>query len=737
MKKEKKKCKFNYRHIIAIAITLGFMALAIFKFNTGYIRIWESLQDLFWSICYYFAELFDVEHNIEVTVNNYSVVPWTPFLGLPATWEEFVQKWETYWDIIFTKENFVQYMIFLSNLLLLISRIIVIAVMPLVLILYLLFDKYLNTHNNDYNRDSKPLTFMKWCADMIVKPVVLWIKGFLTFVSERKIYRILWFVIWGYNFNFFVVLIEFFAYYFYFAIAFDFLSLYKQLYKLLCDASVMIAFIPTFVWCCFWYWVFDKIRKSIAYKVLYHHEAMNCGFINERPIVTMTCGTMGKKKTTMITDMTLLQEKMFRDKALELMLENDLKFPNFPWINLENFMRFAMDKHIVYSLATIRKTVKHLRFCFEESQTADAGTKKAIRRHLKRRYNLKYENYIFGYDYEKYGLTYDDKLKTVNIWSVIESYAQLYFVYVLKSTLIVSNYSIRTDSVIKDLGNLPLRDNDFYHRNSKFIYELSRYSNIIDFDALRLGRKVDADNPKKDSFEFGCVDFTEGGKERKNNLQLQETKKKDEGANQKNDGFNDWLKMIRHSGTIDYFPFCKVFTDEQRPESWGADGRDLCEIIHIRDGGKTKLAMPFFALEELIYALVYDKFVNLYKQYRHVRADNTVPMYTFKKLMSLFQRYYKNVYNQFGYSQMRLQVESGTQDGELDEKTYYLDNKRIYSDRFSTDCFSEFFTTKSLRSRMGFDDLEEYQSSKATFDELKKQNSYFIADLTHKQENDK
>ena len=86
---------------------------------------------------------------------------------------------------------------------------------------------------------------------------------------------------------------------------------------------------------------------------------------------------------------------------------------------------------------------------------------------------------------------------------------------------------------------------------------------------------------------------------------------------------------------------------------------------------------------------------------------------------------------------MKLQVESGTQDGELDEKVYYLDNKRIYSDRFSTDCFSEFFTTKSLRSRMGFDDLEEYQSSKATFDELKKQNSYFIADLTHKQENDK
>ena len=86
---------------------------------------------------------------------------------------------------------------------------------------------------------------------------------------------------------------------------------------------------------------------------------------------------------------------------------------------------------------------------------------------------------------------------------------------------------------------------------------------------------------------------------------------------------------------------------------------------------------------------------------------------------------------------MSLQVESGTQDGELEPKAYYLDNKRIYSDRFSTDCFSDFFVTKSLRSSIGIEDLEEYGSSKATLEELKLQNSYFVADLINKQENDK
>ena len=58
-------------------------------------------------------------------------------------------------------------------------------------------------------------------------------------------------------------------------------------------------------------------------------------------------------------------------------------------------------------------------------------------------------------------------------------------------------------------------------------------------------------------------------------------------------------------------------------------------------------------------------------------------------------------------------------------------SKKIYSKRFSTDCFSDFFTQKALRSPVGIDDLPEYKAEKATFDELNKQNSYFIRDLVN------
>jgi response regulator RpfG family c-di-GMP phosphodiesterase len=65
--------------------------------------------------------------------------------------------------------------------------------------------------------------------------------------------------------------------------------------------------------------MFDNFRKRIGLSHLRWLEARNCGFINDLPIVSMTCGSMGKKKTTIITDMALSEEVMLRQKAVELL----------------------------------------------------------------------------------------------------------------------------------------------------------------------------------------------------------------------------------------------------------------------------------------------------------------------------------------------------------------------------------------------------------------------------------
>ena len=103
----------------------------------------------------------------------------------------------------------------------------------------------------------------------------------------------------------------------------------------------------------------------------------------------------------------------------------------------------------------------------------------------------------------------------------------------------------------------------------------------------------------------------------------------------------------------------------------------------------------------------------------------------------MFNNLYTRTYNTFGYYKLKVQVENGTQDGILNDKKYYLMSKKIYSKRFSTDCFSDFFDKKALNSKYGINDLKEYGTEKATFDELKEQHSYFITDLTDKQNEDK
>ena len=708
--------KVDYRHIICIIITLGVVALGVFRFFDSIGRIIEACRDFGLSIAYYFCELFMMPHNIIPTVNdyaNYDLIynPFggiSPSISLPDSWEGFKVKWGEYWQAFASKENLDGYFAWLGDFLYAFSLVILIC-LPLVIILILVSRKLLNKQNNDWGEDTGPLKLFKAAANHTYRPAKEWLADFSHFVAEHKAYWGIWLALFALYFNIATIFIEFLAFYFYFVVSFDFVSIYRQVYKLACDLWVPFNFLPWWAWVIAALWLIDRWRRKIGFARLRHNEMKNRGFINARPIVFMTCGTMGKKKTTMISDMALSQEVMFRDKAFEKLLEEDLKFPYFPWINLENAIKTGMEYHHIYNLATVELYIH-----------------KKQRRWLKSSCREK----IFNYDYERYGLTYNDKQKIIDIWEVLETYAKLYFIYVIQSSLIIANYSIRSDMLISDLGNFPLWDSDFFERDSRLIDSFSRHAHIIDFDALRLGKKVIEHNPNSDFFEFGVVVITEVGKERKNALELKEIKAAAKESNQKNDGFNDWLKMIRHSATVANYPFVKVITDEQRPESWGADARDLCEIVHIKDSGPTKLAMPFFFIAELLYSFIFGRFVNAYYKYRYLRGDNTLLMHILKTFAAKIQHYYTGIYNTFGYCALNVQVESGTQDGELSAHKYYLANKKIYSKRFSTDCYSDFFAVKALRSNIGIDDLREYATEKASVDELTRQNSYFVRDLT-------
>lgn len=700
--------KRDYRHWICIGITLCFVLLAVFVFPHAFPRILESCVDIGTSAKYYVSELFELNLKGEITVNSFSKMPFEMPFQLPNTWEEFQVAWGKYWELLFTQENFMAYLEKCADILFYVSKglIIVLPVLS-VIIVVAAFKK--REQNNDYNKDSRFLHWWKEKAEKkVYVPVKKWICGFVEFVKENFFYIKLWAWIWAYSFNGIAIAFECLAFYLYFVTSFKMADVYIQVLKLLMDLSVCIDFIPVLGWIFLGFVLLNVIRRKIGYDRLEHMENMNRGFINARPIVTMINGTMGTGKTTMITDMALSQEIMFRDEAFQRMMNCDLKFPFFPWINLELALKKAMKNHSVYNLATCRRFVRSKKRKFQK--------------------NVCRKN-IFMYDYERYGMTFDSKLFLEDIWEVIETYAQLYLIYVTQSSLIVSNYSIRSDIRLEDNGNLPLWDTELFKIDISMIEAYSKYAHILDFDMLRLGKKVVERNKKADSFEFGIIVITEIGKERGNNLENQEMKKKDDTANAKNDLFNDWLKMVRHNATVDNFPFVKVIVDEQRPESWGADARDLCEIGIIEERTSRKLAMPLFALSDLLIEWKLDKGIMPYAQHRFERGDNIAPVYFSHGLNAKLFKYHLGIYNTFGYDKLCLSVEKGTRDGKAKKHWYYLMDSKIRRKRFSTDCFSEVFEEKTLRSELGLDDLECYVTSKAKFWEMLKTNSYFFKKL--------
>ena len=620
--------------VITVTISLAFLAFGTI-FWQSYLRFGEACRDFGLSVACYFCELFGVEYSFAPTVTEYSAVLQWEIL-LPSDFASFTDAAGKYFSLLISGENFAGYWESVANGLEGTAKILVVA-LPCVLLLVIVVRAMYRKTNTKHNYDTLPLRIFKWLARWTYQPIKRVVKSYLAFLRRQSWIVVCWVILWVFHLNAASVVIGFFAYYFYFVLSFDVGNLYVQVCKLLIDLQVIFRHFPWWSIVTVCWLLFNRWRKKIALNRLRHFEARNCGFINELPIVSMACGSMGKKKTTLITDMVLSQEVMFRQKALSILQQNDMKFPYFPWIAFEDELRRCMEHGTVYNLASVKTWVALKRSRFA------------------RHHNIHWQ--IYGYELQRYGDTFDDALKVNGLFEVLETYAMAYFIYVIQSSLIVANYSVRTDNRLLNNGNFPLWLTDFFPKNRR---TESRHAHILDFDVLRLGRKVLENNPKAGSFEFGVVAITEIGKERGNNLELKEVKKGTDEANQKNDLFNSWLKMCRHSATVDNFPFIKVFTDEQRPESWGADARDLCDIINVISSGDMRLALPFYTIEEMISEWVFNRFMRLYEDFRFRRGDNTLLVHILKNVSAWLWRRNLRFYNRFGYCTLRIEKERGT-----------------------------------------------------------------------------
>ena len=689
-------------HILSALVLVASALIGALLCTDSYVRFGLSVQSFGLSVGYFFCRLFGITPGFEVKTDK--LPDSAPVEIIPTTPDGFGSRFERFGRLFVSGSNAGAYFGVLGYALyyILIAAAVILFI---ALVFRLVFAVKGQKIVVDRLTESRPLRAYKRILRSFISPTVAYVKDLIAFFKEHRAYHLPALVVWVFNLNIPTIVFGAFAWLFYFLVTGDVVSIYTNIVRLASDLKQTFSILPAWVWVIVWLIILDVACRRIAENRLRRMEMANCVFLEELPICTMLVGSMGKGKTLLLTDMTLSRQAMFRDNARAKLIELQMQFPAFGWQLFEEEIRSGLEDKSLFNLASCRVYVRNLYLAWKSAEED--------------------KSLLFGYDGP---LTYDDGLYRRLLWEVLMSYAQLFYIYTVTSTLIASNYSIRDDSKIMDLGNFPMWDSDFIGRTADDVDE-SRFSHILDFDACRPGKKVKKDNPHAESLEFGVIVITEVAKERGNQKDETGLSKEDEKANILNDGFNLRLKMCRHAATVEYYPYICYLIDDQRPESLGADARELCNIVHIGSDIERDNAIPFYWAREWLYRRLYERLAAMYTDHRFRRSDQTLRSYLIHSLAAALYRRHSRTDNRYGYREYTLGVEAGTQDGAVRARPYYLVHKKILAKRYDTACFAEIFAMQSLKTPGGVDHFPEYKNVRASVNELKQQNSYFVGKI--------
>lgn len=702
--------KKNYLYFVCISVLLLFVGIGIIYFPNSICRLYEAGRDFVLSVGYYVCEMFELGDMIKPTVNDFPSLQiaeskFQPLTLIPQNLDAFWAKIEAYGDRLIDPINLIEYVLFLTRLLITLSQLIL-PLMSLCLFVYGRIANMFRAQNNAYAVDSKGVKVVRFLFKRFFLPIFRFLKRLWIFAKQKK-FVLISSLLWAFYFNVYTIIVEAFAYYFYFCACFDVVSLYRQVYKLLLDLTPMIRFIPLVIWAIIVLYFWNSMANSRAKGKQRHKENKNRGFGNARQIFIYIIGLMGAGKTTQAVDMGLTYTVQMRDDAFEVIYENDLRFPMFPWINFENALKEAFEKHIVYDTRRCKIFVQ-------------AWKEKFLTNPCK-------EN-IFDYEYDTYAMTYYNRLSNITIWDALEEYAQAYFIYVIQTSLMISTFSVRTDSILQDIGNFPLWNHSFFNRDVRQSELYSRYATIFDQDIVRLGKLMVDNNPHRYAFGFGIYVWDELDKERKNSLELQEVKASAKECNQKNDLMEPMIKVIRHGCMIGRRNFVRCIGTGQRADDLGAKLRGVCEIINIAKVGETELSLPFwspyFVFKDL-FGWIMNRHCELYYQYRFNRSDNVLLLQTWHYLVSRYMQACNIMENQFGFQVVTLEVETDKLKGKFKKHKYYRQFDKVYKDRFVSDASGDMFDHRRDYSEVGLCDIPTFKTKRASAEELELTNSHF------------
>ena len=689
----------NYRHYIAMSIILVLLILTGLNISSN-LRFYDSLINIKNSIVYYFRCLITLDFDASnITITNIDHV--FDGFAFPINFDAFVIKFRSFFKLFINLDHLKNFGQYLSNNLEVISRILLIGILPLFLIIFLIRIIFFKRNDKPAGYISKPLRIVKKINDVSFKKINAWIKDFIIFFFSY-FYKTILIIIILYNLNLISFVVDFFAWYFYFIFSFDLISIYTLLLKLFIDISVLYhpIFIP--LWIILFYYLILKARLKAAYLKLYKFLLKNEEFINGLGVTTGIYGPPGAGKNTIEVAMAIQNEKIMRDNCENDMFEIRLEFPDFPWAILEQE---------IIDLMIEGKVVNKIQ----------------IKHHFKEKF--KDESIYYDYDISKKKSYHYDNLKNVSLLDEILDYAQLFYIYI--GSLSISTYSINYDDcLIYDGLHHPIYDFDWLKRDYR--YSEIRRSKNIDFNMFRMLKTIDTNNPHLAVLDSGIITLSEISKERGNAISNRD--RKDDDVKPSNDGYAMTFKLIRHLGSVRHRCYIKTFWDDQRLGALSGDENNLAEtnIYILANQPDFKLSIGLFFIESTILSWICDIFSNIVKKYITIRNDDNILISLIKYVASFSCNLKRNIFNAFAYKKMNVSLSNcsinGTQKND-DEMVYYIIPKIVYANRYRSSCYEGLFEKIKLKADYGINEMDEFAADVASAKEIQRQNSYWGRDL--------
>lgn len=701
--------KNNWKQLLLLASLV--VLFFIFCFDSHISRFWISLKSFGQSFKYYFQSIYLNEDDIIIpkssldnliAENGGSILNLIP-IDFGAFWKRMPiflallinpTFWSNWWTGVSLALN---------------KLILVMNFMIILLMIILILKKNRKYIADDTPEETKALKKYLNFKDKI-RPKICLIKNALNNYFKKWLKIALLVMLISYL-NIPILALDILSNYFYFLAGFNLNIIWQSVLLIALDFLPGYFSIPLAIRLIALYLIFDYLRIKNADTRLQNILDKDISFLEETGNAVLITGASGVGKNALETCLTLIYgDIMLPNMLLNIMQEIERKFP---FANYDAFAKLVDEK----TSSKVFRTQDDIYNYFSKVNVLYKKTKNPA---------------LYFYPKNELFETWDE-LTIERFSQAIMDWCLAYFFYRVKDPLSVSNYTIIFNSKEnKDDHYFNVNKTDMLQETPED-YQDRQTNKIINFDFLRLGKKMDTYSSNQDYIpDIGVYSITEAGKERGDTETLKNAKRDANGANTKNDLFNERLKIWRHPSTIRFRTLFKLIMDDQQNIAVNSELRKCFENILTLDRNKmnVKSCLHSWWLESYICKLIlsnYDKY-SLHR--KEIKLRQSLPNYLLKKLVNFINCYYMRRYNHYTYTECIVYNMNGSTAGvseEVNNKTLFIINKIAYSGRYETASLKKLFLAQMKNARLSFEDLQSFEFKTPSNNEYKSMHSYFYS----------